>query len=489
MPVTCEEMKIAEEAAFARGVQAEDLMERAGRGIAEIVRQFHRVPGHCSVFCGKGHNAGDGLVAARHLACWGWSIDLRFSYPEAALSPLTAKKLAELPESGDQSRAHGPKVVLDGLLGIGARGEPREEIAESIRSLNRMRRDEGAWVLAIDIPSGLDGDTGVPASTCVEADLTATVACVKTGLTADSATNAVGRLALVELDELRPPEAGPWRIATANTLRAWLPARPFDLHKGDCGRVGIIAGSPGFTGAARLCSAAAMHAGAGLVTVLAKEDATVSLTISCIPEVMVKRVPSYRDVHDLRFDTLAIGPGLGLEHTAEVLSVVREAPQPMVVDADALNAISRDVHLLKHCAGPRLLTPHPGEMERLYPQRGRTRQEWLEDFLEEYPVTLLLKGARTVVGNAQDRRFINTTGNPGMASGGMGDVLTGVCAALAPQMREKDLFQSACLGAWLCGRSAEISVFERRGSPEFLCASSVIDNLGAAFASLRAGEY
>jgi NAD(P)H-hydrate epimerase len=219
------------------------------------------------------------------------------------------------------SRAHGPKVVLDGLLGIGARGEPREAIAESIRSLNRMRRDEGAWVLAIDIPSGLDGDTGVPASACVEADLTATVACVKTGLTADSATNSVGRLALVELDELRPPEAGPWRIATANTLRAWLPARPFDLHKGDCGRVGIIAGSPGFTGAARLCSAAAAS-WRGLVTVLAKEDATASLTISCIPEVMVKRVPSYRDVHDLRLIRCHRARP-GLEHTAEVLSVVR----------------------------------------------------------------------------------------------------------------------------------------------------------------------
>jgi ADP-dependent NAD(P)H-hydrate dehydratase / NAD(P)H-hydrate epimerase len=488
MPVTCAEMKIAEEAAFARGVQAEDLMEQAGRGIAEIVRQFHRVPAHCSVFCGKGHNAGDGLVAVRHLASWGWSFDLRFSSPEAALSPLTAKKLAELPGSGDQSRARDAKVVLDGLLGIGARGEPRGAIAESIRSLNQMRRD-GAWVLAIDIPSGLDGDTGLAASTCVQADLTATIACVKTGLVADSATNVVGRLALVELDELRPPEAGPWRVATANALRDWLPARPFDLHKGDCGRVGIIAGSPGFTGAARLCSAAAMHAGAGLVTVLAKEDAAASLSISCIPEAMVKRVQTYREVHDLRFDTLAIGPGLGLEHASEVLSVIREAAQPMVVDADALNALSRDAHLLKHCAGPRLLTPHPGEMERLYPQRGRTRQQWLGDFLAEYPAALLLKGARTLVGNARGERFINATGNPGMASGGMGDVLTGVCAALAPQLREKDLFQSASLGAWLCGRAAELSVFEPLGSPEFLCASSVVDHLGAAFASLRAREY
>ena len=489
MLVTCEEMKSAEEAAFARGVQAEDLMEEAGRGIAEIVRQFHRMPGICSVFCGKGHNAGDGLVAARYLAGWGWSIDLRFAYPEAMLSPLTAKKLKELPGPNSSNRARNSKIVLDGLLGIGARGEPRGEIAESIRSLNRVRREEGAWVLAIDIPSGLDGDTGVPASTCVEADLTATIACAKIGLVADTATNVVGRLAVVELKELRPSKSELWRIATSDALRTWLPARPFDLHKGDCGRVGLIAGSPGFSGAARLCSAAAVRAGAGLVTVLAKPDTATSLAISCIPEVMVKPVESYREVLDLRFDSLAMGPGLGLQHAAELLPVIREAAQPMVVDADALNVLSRDVSLLNNCAGPRLLTPHPGEMERLYPQEGRTRRQWLEDFLAERPVTLLLKGARTLVGDAQGGRSINTTGNPGMASGGMGDVLTGVCAALTPQLCERSLFQSAVLGAWLCGRSAEAAVSEPLGSAESLCASSVVDHLGAAFESLRGGEY
>ena len=489
MLVSCEEMKSAEEAAFARGVQAEDLMEEAGRGIAEIVRQFHRMPGTCSVFCGKGHNAGDGLVAARYLAGWGWSIDLQFAYPEAMLSPLTAKKLKELPRPSSSNRARNSKIVLDGLLGIGARGEPRGQIAESIRSLNRVRREEGAWVLAIDIPSGLDGDTGVPASTCVEADLTATIACAKMGLVADTATNVVGRLAVVGLKELLQSESGFWRIATADALRSWLPNRPFDLHKGDCGRVGIIAGSPGFTGAARLCGAAAVRAGAGLVTVLAKPDTATSLAISCIPEVMVKPVESYHEAHDLRFDSLAIGPGLGVQHAAELLSVIREATQPMVVDADALNVLSRDVSLLNDCAGPRLLTPHPGEMERLYPQKGRTRRQWLEDFLAECPVTLLLKGARTLVGDARGGRFINPTGNPGMASGGMGDVLTGVCAALIPQLYENNLFQSAVLGAWLCGRSAEAAVFEPLGSAESLCASSVVDHLGAAFESLRAGEY
>ena len=194
-------------------------------------------------------------------------------------------------------------------------------------------------------------------------------------------------------------------------------------------------------------------------------------------------------MHDLRFDSLAIGPGLGLEHTAEILSVIRAATQPMVVDADALNALSQDVSLLDNCASPRLLTPHPGEMERLYPQEGRTRQQWLEEFLAERTVTLLLKGARTLVGDAQGGRFINTTGNPGMASGGMGDVLTGVCAALTPQLSEGNLLKSAVLGAWLCGRSAEIAVFEPLGSAESLCASSVVNHLGAAFWSLRAGEY
>jgi len=489
MLVTCEEMKQAEEAAFARGVRAEDLMENAGRGIAEIVRQFHRTPGLCVVFCGKGHNAGDGLVAARHLASWGWSIDVRFAFPESALAPLTAKKLTELARPHSSVLARRPKVALDGLLGIGAHGEPRGEIAESIQALNRLRRDDGAWVLAIDIPSGLDGSTGLPASSCVQADLTATIACVKDCLVADTATNAVGRLAVVELKELPQPESGLWRVATADALKTWLPARSFDLHKGDCGRVGIIAGSPGFTGAARLCSAAALRAGAGLVTVLAKPDCAGMLAISCIPEVMVKTVESYDEVHDLRFDSLAIGPGLGLRHATEVLSVIEKAKQPTIVDADALNALSQDASLLKHCAGPRLLTPHPGEMQRLFPQDGRSRRRWLEDFLAEHPVTLLLKGARTLIGDAQGGRFINTTGNPGMASGGMGDVLTGVCAALTPQLREKNLFQGAALGAWLCGRSAECAVFGASDSAESLCASSVIDHLGAAFESLRAGEY
>jgi ADP-dependent NAD(P)H-hydrate dehydratase / NAD(P)H-hydrate epimerase len=489
MLITCEEMRHAEEAAFARGVQAEDLMEEAGRGVAEIVRQFHRVPGLCIVFCGKGHNAGDALVAARYLASWGWVIDVRFAFTAASLAPLTARKLDQLTESRHEVPQGNSTVLLDGLLGVGAKGKPRGEIALAIESINRLRQERGAWVLAIDIPSGLDGATGTPASICVTADLTATIAVAKDCLVADTATDVVGRLAVIELKDLPPPESARWHVATSSSIQAWLPPRSFDLHKGDCGRVGIIAGSHGFTGAARLCSAAAVRAGAGLITLLSKSDCSDVLAASCIPEVMVKTVLSYREALDLRFDSLAIGPGLGSEFGAEILSVIEHAEQPVVIDADAINVLSPDVRLLKHCAGPRLLTPHPGEMERLFPREGRERREWLDDFLAEYPVTLLLKGARTLVGDAQEARFINSSGNPGMASGGMGDVLTGVCAALCPQVTGKNLLQCAVLGAWVCGRAAECAVFGGTEAPESLCASSLLDSLGTAFQSLRAGDY
>ena len=168
-------------------------------------------------------------------------------------------------------------------------------------------------MLAIDIPSGLDGATGAPASICVTADLTATIAVAKDCLVADTATDVVGRLAVIELKELPPPESARWHLTTSRSIQAWLPPRSFDLHKGDCGRVGIIAGSHGFTGAARLCSAAAVRAGAGLITLLSKSDCSDVLAASCVPEVMVKTVLSYREILDLRFDSLAIGPGLGSE--------------------------------------------------------------------------------------------------------------------------------------------------------------------------------
>lgn len=488
MVVSCAEMRQAEEAAFSRGIKAADLMATAGLGLAEIVRQFHARPGTCIVFCGKGNNAGDALVAAAHLQKWGWRILIHPACGVMAFSELPARHFQSLKaDLFSVVPSGGPLVVLDGLLGLGAQGQPRGEIAEAIRLINTLRRENAAWVLAIDLPSGLDGESGIPSACCVEADLTATIACAKHGLVADQAINHVGRLAVVPLPALDFTGKGNEKVALPSELRTWLPPRRYDMHKGNCGRLGIIAGSPGFLGAARLCSAAAVRAGAGLVTVFAKPDIAERLSLICIPEVMVKSVASYRDVLNENLDVLAVGPGLGQTHATEILSLIRDARQPMVIDADALNMLSRELTLLKHCRGPRLLTPHPGEMERLSAAIGRPRRQWVEDFLARFPVTLLLKGARTLTG-CGGRYFYNTTGNPGMASGGMGDVLTGVCAALVSQVEGEDqekLLRSAVLGAWLCGRAGELGVFDPAGSPESLSATTVLARLGGAFRALR----
>lgn len=487
MLVTCEEMQNAEQTAFARGIEAADLMEEAGLGIAGVVRSYFPNPGTCLVVCGKGNNAGDGLVAARHLKSWGWEIFVWSAYGEDQFSPLAARHFQALSAPAYQSgRLPGgrPLVILDALLGIGARGAPRDPIAHAVNTINTLRREVGAWVLAIDLPSGLDGDSGVPADPCVVADLTATIGATKKGLVADPAVDVVGSLVVLPLPDLEflvPDEIG---VSTPGILRSWLPPRPRNVHKGDCGRVGIIAGSPGYMGAARLCAEAAVRAGAGLVTLYATPEIAPGLAISCVPEVMVRTVNRFREVEGETLDVLAIGPGCGHASAEDLLSLIGNWPRPMVIDADALNILSTDMRVLTRCRGPRLLTPHPGEMERLFPAAGRSRREWMEDFLKKYPVTLLLKGARTLIGEG-NRLAFNPTGSPGMASGGMGDVLTGVCAALVPQFRNDDLFAAAALGAWLCGRAAEKAVFSPGGAPESLLASDIIEHLGAAFRALR----
>ncbi len=484
MLVTCEEMRRIESAAFRRGVSAEHLMEDAGLGLARIVRQFHQRPGTCIAYCGKGNNGGDALVALRHLRRWGWSVTVELAYPAEQLAELPRKHLLSLDLSAREDFG-GPLVLLDGLLGTGVSGEPREEVAAAIHRLNALRLSRNAWVLAIDIPSGLNGDTGKPSEACVQADLTATIGAVKQGLVADAATNHVGRLAFLPLHDLELDRTGFPRLSTPDELKYWLPPRAFDTHKGMCGRVGIIAGSHGMAGAARLASASAVAAGAGLVTVYAHADIQPVLAAACVPEVMVKEVTSYREVLEEPMDVLAVGPGLGRAHDSDILSLVREWPRPMVVDADALNAVARDTTILKACRGPRLITPHPGEMERLFPQENRSRMEWFRDFTSRHPVTLLLKGARTIIGDA-DARYYNSTGNPGMASGGMGDVLTGACAALAGQL-DGDLLKSAVLGAWVCGRAGELGAAAPFSSPEKLSARIVVELLGAAFSQLREG--
>ena len=479
------EMLEAEASAFSRGADAADLMESAGRQMAAMAAQFHPEPGLCRVFAGKGHNGGDVLVAARYLSEWGWDIELENIFPQSDLAPLTFAQLAKIPARPRHPISfRKPLLVLDGLLGIGASGSPRDPVAAAIRRINHLRSHSAAWVLSADIPSGLDADTGHPSDPCVVADATISMGFMKSGLVADAAAEFVGRLAVARLPALAPsPGTGdPASVSCPEALRASLPPRNFDTHKGLCGRVAVIAGSPGFTGAARLCSAAAVLGGAGLVTLFVPEEIYPILAASAIPEVMVRPAASLAEVLDSRWDAIAIGPGLGRSRDNEVIKVVGEAPCPCVVDADALNAIAH-LSLFSNPPAPRLLTPHPGEMERLAPRVGRDRRTWAQEFVEASPITLLLKGSRTIIAEDGQPAVFNSTGHPGMATGGMGDVLTGVCAALLAQ--GKTAREAAILGAWICGRSAEIAI-AKGASQESLTAHDVAMALGASFSDVRA---
>ena len=522
--LTSAQMRAAEEAAFARGVEVEALMDKAGTGVAQAVTRFFHKPGRCIVFAGKGNNAGDALVAAECLRRFGWKIEVRLAFQEADCSGLMRKKLESLrrrppevlggtPSSGGGSdpivtlielmeeeadkmsaaleamaaeayvATAAPLIILDGLLGLGAKPPLRDPIRAACRCINQLRVHRGAYVFAVDLPTGLDGDSGKTDRDCVVADWTVTIGFAKPGLLADDALNFVGRLEVVQLDELRAPEKKVKEtVAALPALRELLPRRKFNTYKNQCGRIGVVAGSRGFIGAALMTSQGALRAGAGLVEVFVPEEIYEIVASAAPMESMVKPLKSYGDLLKEKADVWAVGPGLGKSRAAEILALIEKAKQPMVIDADGLNILAEKISTLRHCKGKRLLTPHPGEMKRLSPQDKETRATTARTFCQRFHVTLLLKGSRTIVAERDRPLSYNTTGNPGMATGGMGDILTGVCAGLVGQ--GLSLYDAARLGAWLCGRAAELAIFDGWQSEQSLLPRDVLDHLGAAFKEL-----
>jgi NAD(P)H-hydrate epimerase len=490
------QMRETEKAAFARGVDVEALMDNAGAGVARAVRKFFPEPGTCIVFAGKGHNGGDALVAAEQLQHAGWKVDIRLPFAEHECSELTQKKLRALrdAQSGRGLSAptiaaltplpHSHTIVLDGLLGLGATHLLREPIRAAAREINQLRAQR-TFVFAVDLPTGLNADSGeVDPDDCVRADFTVTIGFAKHGLVVDDAINLVGRIEVVPLPDLVAEITAPKAIvATPEVLCSLLPRRKFSAYKNQFGRIGVVAGSKGFVGAALMTSEGALRAGAGLVEVFVPENIYPIVAAAAPIEAMVKPVRSYRDLLKEKIDIWALGPGLGKSHAAEILDLIHKAEQAMVVDADGLNILAGNIDILKQCKGPRLLTPHPGEMARLFEVGKMSRAGLARNFCDKYPVTLLLKGSRTVVCERDQPLSYNTTGNPGMASGGMGDVLTGVCAGLIGQ--KLSIFDAARLGAWVCGRAAEMSIFSGAASEESLLATDVLAHLGPAFNELR----
>lgn len=463
-------------------------MDEAGKKIAETILRFYPKTQNVTAYLGKGHNAGDTLVALLHLKEAGWSISIQTNISQRHLAPLTQKKLMALGLEYFQKQ-ETPKpgsLLLDGLLGIGAKGPLRGKIAGLAEAMNHYRNENDCTVVALDIPSGVDGNTGEVYEHAVIADHTITIGYPKTGLLNSQAINHVGALSLVTLNALKPEIAGetatPHMICEHSLSRN---RRDFSTHKGQAGRVGIWAGSAGMLGAAVLTARGALHAGAALVTVFVSPDLYQTLAAMMPAEIMLRPSESPLEMLEHNFDAIAIGPGMGEPNkqiSSELLEVIEKASIPTVLDADMLNLIARE-EALGLLTAYSILTPHPGEMHRLFPKSSElTREETVKDFTENNNATLLYKGARTLVSRKGEPLYVNSSGTPAMATAGQGDILSGLIAGLCAQGYEQ--LEATKMGAWLAGHGCQMAIAEEEESEETLTASSSLRFLPKAFLSL-----
>jgi len=491
--VTVKQMLALEADAISDGWTEEHLLDAAGVSLGRAIGRFFPICGMAVAYLGKGHNAGDALVALRVLRdSFGWQIGIRGAYPMEKVAPLVTRKWEELgsvPVLADQPEwpvDRGPLVLIDGLLGTGASGPLREPLAALADEMKRLRNQSGARIVAVDSPSGIDPDTGEIFPGTVTADATFMIGSAKTGLLMGAAANHTGALALVSVPVLASSTESDAEMISPQTQTFGKVPRPFDFHKGSAGRVAILAGSENYTGAAVLAATGALRGGAGLVTLYVPAAITGIVSSKCPVEVVVRGIGNPRELLGLRFDALVAGCGMGdpgEEWAQGLLELIMGSPAPGVIDADALNWIAKleksGILTERH-----VITPHPGEFKRLAADlAGLPREEAARKFASRVPAVLLLKGSRTIVTVADAPLRINSTGSPGMASGGQGDLLAGVIGALLA--RGEIPLDAASLGAWVCGRAAEVALNEPEISVESLLASDTARFLGAAFSDWK----
>ncbi len=512
------------------GVPGALLMESAGRAVAEAVLAERATAGSGDVLvvCGSGNNGGDGLVAARHLQLLGLRVRVALVGARGRLAPDAAANLARakavgVPIATGPLRTAGAAVLVDALLGTGLTRAVEGPVAAAIRRIAAAR--PAARVVAVDLPSGIDADTGRIHGVAVAADRTVAIALPKVGLTLEPGRTRAGCIvvARIGIADTAPGVRAGAALWTDAAAAARLPERPREGHKGRFGHVLVVAGARGTTGAAALAALAAARSGAGLVTIACPAGVHGILETKCT-EPMTAAVP---DAADGSFsidalapilalaeerDVVALGPGIG--RAAETQKLVRELvaaiPRPLVIDADGLfpfaAAATRGRHAddalgaLKARRAATILTPHPGEAARLLgisaAEINLDRVGAARRLAERAGAVVVLKGAATVVTAPDGRTLVTPTGSPALATGGTGDVLTGVIAALLaqasgePAAREKrggtDPFELAALGAWLHGRAGDrgAACLGRVG----LLAGDVIDELPGTFESLRQGD-
>jgi ADP-dependent NAD(P)H-hydrate dehydratase / NAD(P)H-hydrate epimerase len=496
------------------------LMENAGRGATSFFLEttWRKVAGHSlaplvGVLAGRGNNGGDGFVMARYLHQKGIAVkvfllcdpqrvtgDARINLD--LLGPLGVEVIA-LPDLNTfQDRAHhlaGPAVWIDALLGTGLHSDVRGYFHAAIEFLNAS----GKPVFAVDIPSGLNADTGRVQGVCTQADATATFAFAKVGHLLYPGVDLTGTLKVIAIG-IPPQITGRvgcrQHLITPKVAGDLLRTRDPQAHKGTTGHLLVVAGKTGTTGAAAMTAMAALRTGAGLVTVgcpqgvqalvaqQTLETMTVGLAQTSLGGLSAEALPQILKLAAGR-QCLAIGPGMGTEaESGDLLGkLVSRSPLPLVIDADGLNLLADRIDILQKTQAPVILTPHPGEMARL---TGQPTAELLKDrvdtarrFATTHGVILVLKGARTLVADPSGHVWINISGNSGMASAGMGDLLTGVIASLVTQGYSPE--EAARLGVYLHGATGDR--LARTMGPQGYLASDLMAALPQTIAQLPGG--
>jgi ADP-dependent NAD(P)H-hydrate dehydratase / NAD(P)H-hydrate epimerase len=467
---TAAESAAADRAARERaGVPERVLMENAGRAAALVVAALFR-PGRVAVLAGGGNNGGDALVVARTLRTWGHAVTVFGAASRAPAAELAhGWDVTVATMSPEAARLDSAAVIVDGVLGTGTRGAPRAAAAEWIEAANASGRP----IVALDLPSGVDATTGRVPGAAIRAAATVTFGWPKVGLLLHPARAHCGRLLAVEIG-FPPLDAIDGAQAEAITP-AWaaerLPARPPDAHKGTAGRLLILAGSAGMAGAAALAGVAARRAGAGLVRI-ASAEANRAILQSLVPEATFLDRTQLADADVGSMDGLAAGPGLGTDDVAwDALTAALAATGtlPMLLDADALNLLAREPDRLRALAGERpvVITPHPREMARLLAVETEAvtadAPAAAREAAARFGCTVLLKGQPSLIATPGTRLLVNTSGSSDLATGGMGDQLSGVIGAfLAAGL---DARTAAGVGLFLSGRAADLCGLGRSLGP------------------------
>lgn len=465
------------------------LMENAGVCVAHAIEDIAADIGNIKVciFCGKGNNGGDGLVAARHLFNKGARVKVfMFGTPATSTSDAATNfrivealgidcSFVETERDWDKVKlaATFSEYIVDALVGTGFHGALDETLSSAANIIN----DSGKKVISVDIPSGVNADDGQVKGVAVKADYTVTFSLPKPGLFLYPGALYAGKIIIADIGmpvNLTSDSFVRQNIITTQLVKKILPKRKPDAHKGLNGRVLVVAGSRGLTGAAALCSMAAVKSGAGLVT-LGIADCLHDIMEAKLTEVMTYPLPDVRGVLTTdalkeillltqKRDVLAIGPGMGSK--SDTLELVRQLVQkvecPLVLDADALNALAGFTDILPQLPVMAVLTPHPGEMARLM---GLTAKDINSNRLKvarqaaiSWKHIVVLKGAPTIVAFPDGEVYINTTGNEGMATGGTGDVLTGIIAAFIAQGLSSH--DAALAGVFIHGLAGDIACRE-----------------------------